>query len=85
MGFKFQNQGGANMKATKAKRGEFYVHKKNGWVYQVLGYAKMFEHEEQDIIVLKCMRDNMTITLSAELFELYIKTKNILNNLKVSL
>ncbi|MDY7519214.1 MULTISPECIES: hypothetical protein [Bacillus cereus group] len=79
------------MKAAKAKRGEFYVHKKNGWVYQVLGYAKMFEHEEQDIIVLKCMRDNMTVTLSADLFELYIKankflkTKNILNNLKVSL
>jgi hypothetical protein len=79
------------MKAAKAKRGEFYVLKKNGWVYQVLGYAKMFEHEEQDIIILKCMRDNITITLSAELFELYIKankflkTKNILNNLKVSL
>lgn len=79
------------MKAAKAKRGEFYVHIKNGWVYQVLGYAKMFEHEEQDIIFLKCMRDNMTVTLSADLFELYIKankflkTKNILNNLKVSL
>ncbi|KAA0782810.1 MULTISPECIES: hypothetical protein [Bacillus cereus group] len=79
------------MKAAKVKRGEFYVHKKNGRVYQVLGYAKMFEHEEQDIIILKCMRDNMTVTLSAELFELYIKankflkTKNILNNLKVSL
>ncbi|HDR7429596.1 TPA: hypothetical protein QCX20_002970 [Bacillus toyonensis] len=79
------------MKAAKTKRGEFYVHKKNGWVYQVLGYAKMFEHEEQDIIILKCMRDNITVTLSAELFELYIKankflkTKNILNNLKVSL
>ncbi|WP_242305032.1 hypothetical protein [Bacillus cereus group sp. BfR-BA-01449] len=79
------------MKAAKAKCGEFYVHKKNGWVYQVLGYAKMFEHEEQDIIFLKCMRDNMTVTLSADLFELYIKankflkTKNILNNLKVSL
>lgn len=79
------------MKAAKVKRGEFYVHKKNGRVYQVLGYAKMFEHEEQDIIILKCMRDNMTVTLSAKLFELYIKankflkTKNILNNLKVSL
>ncbi|MED3615099.1 MULTISPECIES: hypothetical protein [Bacillus] len=79
------------MKAAKVKRGEFYVHKKNGRVYQVLGYAKMFEHEEQDIIILKCMKDNMTVTLSAELFELYIKankflkTKNILNNLKVSL
>ncbi|WP_114556614.1 hypothetical protein [Bacillus sp. PF5] len=79
------------MKAAKAKRGEFYVHKKNGWVYQVLGYAKMFEHEEQGIIILKCLRDNITITLSAELFELHIKvnkflkTKNILNNLKVSL
>lgn len=79
------------MKAAKVKRGEFYVHKKNGRVYQVLGYAKMFEHEEQDIIILKCMRDNMTVTLSAELFELYkkankfLKTKNILNNLKVSL
>ncbi|HDW3056672.1 TPA: hypothetical protein RMI67_004385 [Bacillus cereus] len=79
------------MKVAKAKHGECYVHKKNGWVYQVLGYAKMFEHEEQDIIILKCMRDNITVTLSAELFELYIKankflkTKNILNNLKVSL
>lgn len=40
------------MKAAKAKRGEFYVHKKNSWVYQVLGHAKMFEHEEQDIIIL---------------------------------
>ncbi|PES34707.1 hypothetical protein [Bacillus thuringiensis] len=79
------------MKAAKAKPGEFYVHKKNGWVNQVLGYAKMFEHEEQDIIILKCMRDNITVTLSAELFELYIKankflkTKNILYNLKVIL
>ncbi|MFA2811933.1 hypothetical protein [Bacillus mycoides] len=79
------------MKEAKAKRGEFYVHKKNGWVYQVLGYAKMFEHEEQDIIVLKCMKDNKIVTLSAELFKLYIKankfstTKSILNNLKVSL
>lgn len=79
------------MKAAKAKRGEFYVHKKKVWVYQVLGYAKMFEHGEQDIIFLKCMRDNMKGTLSADLFELHIKankllkTKNILNNLKVSL
>lgn len=51
----------------------------------------MFEHGEQDIIFLKCMRDNMKGTLSADLFELHIKankllkTKNILNNLKVSL
>ncbi|MED1093547.1 hypothetical protein [Bacillus paramycoides] len=45
------------MKAAKAKRGEFYVHKKNGWVYQVLGYAKMFEHEEQDLSRLKLKKD----------------------------
>lgn len=51
----------------------------------------MFEHNEQDIIILKRMKDRVTITLSADLFILYInankfvKDKEILNNLKVNL
>lgn len=35
------------MKAAKAKRGEFYVHKKKVWVYQVLGYAKCLNMENK--------------------------------------
>lgn len=79
------------MIAPKPKRGEFYIHRKDGRVYQILGYAKMFEHNEQDIIILKRMKDRVTITLSADLFILYInankfvKDKEILNNLKVNL
>ncbi|PGN52555.1 hypothetical protein CN966_24865 [Bacillus cereus] len=68
------------MKAAKAKRGEFYVHKKNGWVYQVLAYSKMFEHEEQEIIILKRMKDNMNITISAELFILYIEANKFIKD-----
>ncbi|HGE5783198.1 TPA: hypothetical protein ACGGHE_005311 [Bacillus pseudomycoides] len=79
------------MLAMRPKRGDFYTHKKDSRVYQVLGYAKMFEQNEQDIIILKRMKDRVTITLSADLFILYInankflKNKEILNNLKVSL
>ncbi|WP_176527748.1 hypothetical protein [Bacillus sp. AFS023182] len=61
------------MIAPKPKRGEFYIHRKDGRVYQVLGYARMFEQENQDLIILKCMKDGMTVTLSADLFVLYIK------------
>nr|WP_240522776.1 hypothetical protein [Bacillus pseudomycoides] len=77
--------------APKPKRGEFYIHRKDGRVYQVLGYARMFEQENQDLIILKCMKDGMTVTLSADLFVLYIKVykfskdKEILSNLKVNL
>lgn len=79
------------MIATKPKRGEFYIHRKDDRVYQVLGYAKMFEQDEQDIIILKRMKDRLIITLSADLFILYItadkfiKDKAILNDLKVNL
>ncbi|MCR8860618.1 hypothetical protein [Bacillus pseudomycoides] len=79
------------MIAPKPKRGEFYIHRKDGRVYQVLGYAKMFEQENQDIIILKCMKDGMTVTLSADLFVLYIKAhkfskdKEIISNVKVNL
>ncbi|PFD95597.1 hypothetical protein COE15_12890 [Bacillus cereus] len=79
------------MIAPKPKRGEFYIHRKDGRVYQVLGYAKMFGQNEQDIIILKRMKNRVTITLSADLFILYInankfaKDKEILNNLKVNL
>jgi len=41
--------------ASKPKRGEFYIHRKDGRVYQVLGYARMFEQENQDLINLKRM------------------------------
>jgi len=77
--------------APKPKRGEFYIHRKDGRVYQVLGYAKMFEQENQDLIILKCMKDGMTVTLNADLFVLYIKAykfskdREILSNLKVNL
>ncbi|MEK4940650.1 hypothetical protein BW425_24085 [Bacillus pseudomycoides] len=79
------------MIAPKPKRGEFYIHRKDGRVYQVLGYAKMFEQENQDLIILKRMKDGMTVTLSADLFVLYIKAykfskdREILSNLKVNL
>ncbi|CAI8823964.1 transposase [Bacillus sp. IT-79MI2] len=79
------------MIAQKPKRGEFYIHRKDGRVYQVLGYAKMFEQENQDLIILKCMKDGMTVTLSSDLFVLYIKAhkfskdKEVLSNLKVNL
>ncbi|SFI12300.1 MULTISPECIES: hypothetical protein [unclassified Bacillus (in: firmicutes)] len=60
------------MIATKPKRGEFYIYREDGRVYQILGYAKMFEQDEQDIIILKRMKDRVTITLSSDLFILYI-------------
>ncbi|PEP82112.1 hypothetical protein [Bacillus pseudomycoides] len=79
------------MIASKPKRGEFYIHRKDGRVYQVLGYAKMFDQENQDLIILKRMKDGMTVTLSANLFVLYIKAhkfskdKEVLSSLKVNL
>ncbi|WP_346673824.1 hypothetical protein [Bacillus cereus] len=43
----------------------------------------MFEHEEQEIIVLKQMKDNINITISAELFILYIGVPPHAHQLKV--
>lgn len=68
------------MTATKPKRGEFYTHEKDGRLYQVLAYSKMFEHEEQEIIVLKRMKDNINITISAELFILYIEANKFVKD-----
>ncbi|WP_410985000.1 hypothetical protein [Bacillus cereus] len=73
------------------KRGEFYIHREDGRVYQILGYARMFEQENQDLIILNRMKDGMTVSLSADLFVLYIKAhkfsrdKGVLSNLKVNL
>lgn len=69
-----------NMIATKPKRGEFYIYEKDGRAYQVIAYSKMFEHEEQEIIILKRMKDNMNITISAELFILYIEANKFIKN-----
>lgn len=73
------------------KRGDFYIHRKDGRVYQVLGYAKMFEQENQDFVILKRMKDGITVTLSADLFIVCIKAhkfskdKEIISNIKVKL
>lgn len=68
------------MLAKKPKRGEFYIHKQDGRAYQILAYTKMFEHEEQEIIVLKRMKDNINITISAELFILYINANKFVKD-----
>ncbi|MBO1628255.1 hypothetical protein [Bacillus arachidis] len=79
------------MIAPKPKRGDFYIQSKDGRVFQVLGYAKMFEHENQDFVILKRMKDGITVALSADLFVLYIKAykfskdKEIITNVKVNL
>lgn len=57
----------------RPKRGEFFHFSKDNTVYSVLGYAKMFGNEEHDFINLKRMKDSTTITLSADLFFLYIQ------------
>jgi hypothetical protein len=69
-----------NMIASKPKRGEFYIYEKDGRAYQVLAYSKMFEHEEQEIIILKRMKDNINITISAELFILYIEANKFIKD-----
>ncbi|EJR71834.1 hypothetical protein IK7_06158 [Bacillus cereus VD156] len=57
----------------KPECGEFFHFSKDKTVYLVLGYAKMFGNEEHDFINLKRMKDSTTITLSADLFFLYIQ------------
>lgn len=57
----------------RPKRGEFFHFSKDNTLYLVLGYAKMFGNEEHDFINLKRMKDSTTITLSADLFLLYIQ------------
>ncbi|WP_242325646.1 hypothetical protein [Bacillus cereus group sp. BfR-BA-01353] len=68
------------MLAKKPKCGEFYIHRQDGRAYQILAYSKMFEHEEQEIIVLKRMKDNINITISAELFILYINANKFIKD-----
>ncbi|PEK65940.1 hypothetical protein [Bacillus pseudomycoides] len=68
------------MQTKRPKRGEFFIYEKDERAYQVLAYSKMFEHEEQEIIILKRMKDNMNITISAELFILYIEANKFIKD-----
>lgn len=64
----------------RPKCGEFFNFSKYNTVYLVLGYAKMFGNEEHDFINLKRMKDSTTITLSADLFLLYIQAEKFVKD-----
>ncbi|RAN67378.1 MULTISPECIES: hypothetical protein [Bacillus] len=49
-------------------------------IYLVLGYAKMFGNENHDFINLKRMKDSTTLTLSADLFLLYIQAEKFVKD-----
>ncbi|PGT62695.1 hypothetical protein COD86_02445 [Bacillus cereus] len=64
----------------RPKRGEFFHFSKDKALYLVLGYAKMFGNEEHDFVNLKRMKDSTTITLSADLFLLYIQAEKFVKD-----
>ncbi|MGM2628369.1 hypothetical protein ACS2QL_27465 [Bacillus cereus group sp. Bce038] len=64
----------------RPKRGEFFHFSKDNTLYLVLGYTKMFDNEEHDFINLKRMKDSTIITLSADLFLLYIQAEKFVKH-----